>query len=89
LGGAHKTPSLCKFDDGISIPPVIGPDGIIYGIFKIMDLTSPPVTPAGGSAEWTTGRIAPKDVTGLYVLLSFESGKQRLYANAAIDIIDK
>ena len=73
----------------IGIPPVIGEDGIIYGIFKIMDLESPPVTPAGGEVEWTTDITVPQDVKGFYILLSVESKKQRLYVNHALDITDK
>ncbi len=70
----------------IGIPPVIGVDGIIYGIYETPDLASVPITPAGGEAEWTTEVAVPQDATGLYILLSVETGKQRLYANYAIDI---
>jgi len=73
----------------IGIPPVIGADGIIYGIYETPDLASVPITPAGGEAEWTTEVAVPQDATGLYILLSVETGKQRLYANYAIDITDK
>lgn len=73
----------------IGIPPVIGADGIIYGIYETPDLASVPITPAGGEAEWTTEVAVPSDATGLYILLSVETGKQRLYANYAIDITDK
>lgn len=85
----NVNPSQVPLKVHIGIPPVIGADGIIYGIFRIMDLESPPVTPAGGEAEWETEQAVPADVTGLYLLLSFEFGKQRQYANAAIDITDK
>jgi hypothetical protein len=40
-------------------------------------------------AEWTTEVAVPKDVKGLYLLLSAESGKARLFANYAVDITDK
>jgi hypothetical protein len=70
-------------------PPVIGADGIIYGLYETPDLASVPITPAGDEAEWTTEVAVPQDVTGLYILLSAESGKQRLYANYAIDITDR
>jgi hypothetical protein len=43
----------------------------------------------GGEAEWTTEVAVPQDATGLYILLSVESGKQRLYTNYAVDITDK
>jgi hypothetical protein len=73
----------------VGIPPVIGQDGIIYGFYETPDLVSVPITPAGGTAEWTTEVAVPQDVAGLYILLSVESGKQRLYANYAIDITDE
>lgn len=73
----------------IGNPPVIGAGGIIYGLYEVPDLASVPITPAGGEAEWTTEVTVPQDATGLYILLSAESGKQRLYANYAIDITDK
>jgi hypothetical protein len=47
------------------------------------------VTGAGKTAEWTTEVAVPREATGLYILLSVESGKQRLYANYAVDITDK
>jgi hypothetical protein len=54
-----------------------------------MDLESPPITPAGGTIDWTTSVATPKDVQGFYILLSYESGKQRQYANQVIDITGK
>jgi hypothetical protein len=44
------------------------------------------MTPAGGNAIWTTVVTVPRGFMCLYVLLSYESGKQRLYANRAINI---
>ena len=73
----------------IGNPPVIGEDGIVYGLYETPDLASVPITPAGDKAEWMTEVAVPKDVKGLYILLSAESGKQRLYANYAVDITDK
>jgi hypothetical protein len=73
----------------IGNPPVIGADGIIYGLYEVPDLASVPITPAGDKAEWTTEVAVPKDVKGLYILLSAESGKQRLYANYAVDVTDR
>lgn len=70
----------------IGNPPVIGEDGIIYGIYEIMDLASVPVTPAGGKVEWTTGVAVPQDVKGFYILLSVESKQMRQYVNHAVDI---
>jgi hypothetical protein len=85
----NSNPSEYPLKVHIGSPPVIGEDGIIYGIFKIMDLESPPVTPAGGTVDWTTELTVPKDVKGFYILLSVESKKQRLYVNYALDITDK
>jgi hypothetical protein len=73
----------------IGNPPVIGADGIINGRYETPDIVSVPITPAGGTAEWTTEVAVPQDATGLYILLSAESGKARLFANYAIDITDK
>jgi hypothetical protein len=47
------------------------------------------ITPAGDKTEWTTEVAVPQDVTSLYMLLSAETGKQRLCANYAIDITDQ
>lgn len=73
----------------IGNPPVIGADGILYGLYETPDIVSVPVTGAGKTAEWTTDVAVPKEVNGLYILLSVESGKQRLYANYAIDVTDQ
>jgi hypothetical protein len=85
----NSNPSEYPLRVHIGIPPVIGEDGILYGYYEIMDLESPPITPAGGVIDWTTAVLTPKDVKGFYILLSYESGKQRQYANQAIDITDK
>lgn len=70
-------------------PPVIGDDGILYGFYETPDIVSVPITPAGDKAEWTTEVAVPQDVQGLYIMLSVESGKARLFANYAVDITDK
>jgi hypothetical protein len=70
-------------------PPVIGQDGIFYGIYESPDIASVPITPAGDKAEWTTEVAVPKDVQGFYIMLSVESKKQRLFVNYAVDITDK
>jgi hypothetical protein len=73
----------------IGNPPVIGSDGIIYGFYESPDIASVPVTGAGKTAEWTTQVSVPKNVAGLYMLLSVESKKQRLFTNYAVDLTDK
>jgi hypothetical protein len=70
-------------------PPVIGADGIIYGLYESPDIASVPITGAGSTAEWTTDVAVPNEVNGLYILLSVESRKQRLFVNYAVDITDK
>ncbi len=70
----------------IGIPPVIGDDGVIYGYYESPDLASVPLTPAGGTAEWTTTVAVPESVSGLYLLLSVESKKQRLFTNYLLDL---
>lgn len=73
----------------VGVPPVIGANGIIYGYYETPDIVSVPITPAGDKAEWTTEVGVPQDATGLYILLSVESGKQRLFANYVVDISDQ
>jgi hypothetical protein len=73
----------------IGNPPVIGADGILYGLYESPDLASVPVAGAGQKAEWTTAVAVPQEVKGLYILLSVESKKQRLFVNYAVDITDK
>jgi hypothetical protein len=73
----------------IGTPPVIGEDGIIYGIFQIMDIVPVPMTPAGGEAEWSTNVSAPPGIHGFYILMSVEDKQMRLYVNHLIDITDK
>jgi len=59
---------------------------IKYGFYQTPDIISVPITPAGGTAEWTTEVSIPQTVGGLYILLSVETGKARLFANYALDI---
>jgi hypothetical protein len=73
----------------IGIPPVIGADGIIYGIYETLDIAEIPLTPPNDNAEWTTEVAVPKDVNRFYILLSVESNKPRTYINYAVDISDK
>lgn len=67
-------------------PPVIGDNGILYGYYESPDIVSAPITPAGGSVEWTTEAGVPEDVTRLIVLPSVESKQQRLFVNYALDV---
>jgi hypothetical protein len=73
----------------IGTPPVVGSDGIIYGIYESPHLADTPITPAGAAADWTTEVAVPKDVTGLVVLVSVESKQQKNFVSHAIAIADK
>jgi len=73
----------------IGNPPVVGDDGIIYGVYQIMDIVSVPLTPAEGESEWTTTVNVPSDVGNLLILLSVEDKQMRFYVNHLIDITDK
>lgn len=73
----------------IGNPPVIGTDGILYGFYQSPDIASVPLTPAGKTAEWETEVVVPNDVKGYYIMLSVETGKQRLFQNYAIDITEQ
>jgi hypothetical protein len=70
----------------IGTPPVIGTDGIIYGLYETLDILPIPITPANEAMEWTTEVAAPGNIDGFYILLSVESKKPRTFLNYAIDI---
>ena len=73
----------------IGTPPVIGEDGIIYGIYETMDLAPVPLTPGGEKVQWTTEVKVPSDEKGFYILLGVELKQMRTYVNHLIDITDK
>jgi hypothetical protein len=73
----------------IGIPPVIGADGIIYGLYETLDLAEIPITPANEKVEWNTEVAVPQEVKNLYILLSVESKKPRTYISYVLDITDK
>ena len=73
----------------IGVPPVVGSDGVIYGFYESPHLADTPISPAGGSATWTTTVAVPKEDTGLYVLVMVESEQQKNFISHAIDITDK
>lgn len=85
----NHNPSKFALKTHIGIPPVIGQDGIIYGVYETLDMPEVPLTPAQASVEWATNVAVPQDVRGLYILLSVESKKPRTYTNYAIDITEK
>jgi hypothetical protein len=73
----------------IGTPPVIGADGILYGLYETPDIVSVPITPADDKADWMTEVAVPQDITDLYIMLSVESKKQRLFVYYAVDVTDK
>ena len=74
----------------IGIPPVIGADGILYGVYLSPHLSDAPITPAGGgTATWTTVVAAPKAVTGFYIVLPVETRQQKYFVDYVVDITDK
>ena len=85
----NQNPSKFPLKTHIGIPPVIGEDGIIYGVYETLDIPEVPLTPAEESVEWTTEVPIPENVSGLYILLSVESKKPTTYVNYALDITDK
>jgi len=85
----NTNPTQFALKTHIGFPPVIGEDGIIYGVYVTWDLPDVPLTSAGGSATWTTEVAVPEDVGGLYILLGVESNKPKTYVFYVLDITDK
>lgn len=73
----------------IGKPPVIGADGIIYGVYEDPSIAEATIALPKGKAEWTTIVAAPSGATGLYVLVSVETRQSKYFVSHAIDITDK
>ena len=69
-------------------PPVLGTDGILYGVYQDPGSVSAPLTSPGKTTEWVTAVNVPADVSGFYIMVSVETGT-RLFMSYAIDIIDR
>jgi hypothetical protein len=69
-------------------PPVIGADGILYGVYTDPGSVAAPLTSPGKTTEWTTIVSAPQEIKGFYALVSVETGT-RLFTSYALDISDK
>jgi hypothetical protein len=82
-------PSKFPLKTHIGTPPVIGADGILYGVYESLDIAPIPITPPKGNMQWTTEVKVPQDVKGLYILLSVETNKPRTYKSYVLDITDK
>lgn len=70
----------------VGMPPVVGSDGIIYGARVSPDIVDQPFSPPKGEVEFETNVAVPANVTGLYLLLSVEQSRERLFANFLIDL---
>jgi hypothetical protein len=69
-------------------PPVLGEDGILYGIYKDPGSVSAPLTSPGKSTNWTTKVKVPPNTKNFYILVSVETGT-RLFDSFVFDITDK
>jgi hypothetical protein len=67
-------------------PPVLGADGIVYGTRVSPDIVDQPAATAKGGAEFETRVAVPRGVAGLYLLLSVEGPRERLFGNHLIDL---
>ncbi len=73
----------------IGTPPVIGADGIIYGLYEDPSIADATITLPKQTASWTTSVTVPQNVTGLYVLVSVETRQSKYFVSHVIDITDK
>jgi hypothetical protein len=73
----------------IGTPPVIGADGIIYGLYEDPSIADATIALSKATAEWTTTVAVPGNVTGLYVLLSVETRQSKYFVSHVVDITDK
>jgi hypothetical protein len=73
----------------IGTPPVIGADGVIYGLYEDPSIADATIALSKATAEWTTNVVVPKDATGLYVLVSVETRQSKYFVSHVIDITDK
>lgn len=73
----------------IGTPPVIGADGIIYGLYEDPSIADATITLSHVKAGWTTNVTVPKNATGLYVLVSVETRQSKYFMSHVIDIANK
>ena len=73
----------------IGTPPVIGADGIIYGLYEDPSIADATIALSKATAEWTTTVAVPKNVTGFYVLVSVETRQSKYFVSHVFDITDK
>jgi hypothetical protein len=70
----------------VGTPPVLGNDGIIYGARVSPDIVDQPFSPPKGEVEFETQVTVPRSVGLLYLLLSVEETRERLFSNYLIDL---
>ncbi len=70
----------------VGTPPVLGNDGIIYGARVSPDIVDQPFSPPKGEVEFETQVAVPRSVSTLYLLLSVEETRERLFSNYLIDL---
>lgn len=73
----------------IGTPPVIGADGIIYGLYEDPAIADATIALSKQTGEWTTTVTVPNNVTGLYVLVSVETRQSKYFVSHVVDITDK
>jgi hypothetical protein len=73
----------------IGTPPVIGADGVIYGVYEDPSIADATITLSKETADWTTTVVVPSNVTGLYVLVSVETKQSKYFVSHVVDITDK
>jgi hypothetical protein len=73
----------------IGTPPVIGADGVIYGLYEDPSIADATIALSKSTAGWTTTVTVPNNVTGLYVLVSVETRQSKYFVSHVIDITDK
>jgi hypothetical protein len=70
----------------IGTPPVIGADGIIYGVYEDPAIAGATIALSKATAEWTTVVAVPKNVNGLFVLVSVETRQSKYFVSHVIEI---
>lgn len=73
----------------IGTPPVVGTDGVIYGLYEDPSIAEATIALPHDKAEWTTTVTVPNNVAGLYVLVSVETRQSKYFVSHVIDITDK
>jgi hypothetical protein len=73
----------------IGTPPVIGADGVIYGLYEDPSIAEATIALPHDKAEWTTTVTVPNDVKGLYVMVSVETRQSKYFVSHVIDITER